>query len=220
MSQAIPQPTQLVNEDFPTEILLIRHGRSADVVPGSPESADPPLADVGVEQAIALARRLAPKRLDAIFASDLQRAMATAGAIAEGRDIEVQINPDLREVFLGEWENGEYRRRAAVRDPQWVAHARAGRWDLVPGGEGDDALRTRVRGAVAACVAGREGGTVAIVCHGGVINAYLASIWGVERSFLVPTENTGVTIVRLGDNRQTVIIANDCAHLYDPVFGP
>lgn len=220
MSQAIPQPTQLVNEDFPTEVLLIRHGRSADVVPGSPESADPPLAELGVDQAEALARRLAPKHIDAIFASDLERAKATAAAIARTRDMDVQINPDLREVFLGDWEYGEYRRRASVRDPEWMAHARAGRWDLVPGAEGDDALRARVRMAVGDCIADHEGGTVAIVCHGGVINAYLASIWKVERSFLVPTENTGVTIVRVGDNRQTVIIANDCHHLYDPVLSP
>ncbi|HUC33812.1 MAG TPA: histidine phosphatase family protein, partial [Ilumatobacteraceae bacterium] len=65
-TQAVPQPA-LRGEPHPDEceILLIRHGRSADVVPGSVESTDPPLHVLGVEQAARLAARLQSKQIDA-----------------------------------------------------------------------------------------------------------------------------------------------------------
>ncbi|MCU1359557.1 MAG: Histidine phosphatase superfamily (branch 1) [Ilumatobacteraceae bacterium] len=67
-NRAVPQPTLLWTSSPDTcEVLLIRHGRSADVVPGSPESADPPLHEVGVQQAAALAARLAPLPLHGVY---------------------------------------------------------------------------------------------------------------------------------------------------------
>jgi probable phosphoglycerate mutase len=219
VSQAIPQPAILLEAEFATEVLLIRHGRSADVVPGTAESEDPPLAEIGVAQADALARRLAAKPLAAIYSSDLRRARDTAAPIAAQRGLAINEDPELREVFLGDWERGEYRRRAAALDPEWIAHSRSGRWDTVPGSEGDDAFRRRVTTAVDRGIAAHEGTSIAVVCHGGVINAVLASIWGAHSSFLIPTENTGITVVRAGASRKIVITVNDCHHLYDPVLG-
>jgi probable phosphoglycerate mutase len=221
MSQAVPQPTLLPALEGATELLLIRHGRSADVVPGSPESEDPPLHDRGVEQAAALAARLEAKHLDAIYSSDLRRAIETAAPLAASRDLEVRRRPDLREVFLGDWGEGEFRRRALARDPEWLRFAESGRWDLVPGSEGDDAFRARVRGAVQGIVAAHAGATVAVVCHGGVINAFLADLHAMHASFFCAIENTSVTLVRLGPHGDSVLAVNDCHRLYDPVVeGP
>ena len=219
MSEAVPQPTVVPSFDGATEVLLIRHGRSADVVPGSPESADPPLHDAGTEQAQRLADRLADKTIDAVYASDLRRAVDTAAPLAEPRGLEVVQRRDLREIHLGEWEHGEFRRRAAARDPEWLRFAESGRWDLVPGSEGDEGFRRRVRGAVADAVSGHEGGIVAIVCHGGVINAFLCDVFGLEGSFFCAIENTSVTVVRVGPRGRVLTAVNDCHHLYDPVVG-
>ena len=65
-TQAVPQPTLRGPEAHECEVLLIRHGRSADVVPGSVESADPPLHDIGVQQAELLAKRLGGKQIHAV----------------------------------------------------------------------------------------------------------------------------------------------------------
>jgi 2,3-bisphosphoglycerate-dependent phosphoglycerate mutase len=216
-SQAVPQPGALVDEEQVCELLLIRHGRSADVVPGSDESLDPPLHDVGHRQAEALARRLAPKPIAAIYASDLARAVQTAGYLSASRDLEVQQRQDLREVWLGEWERGEFRLRAQARDPEWLAFAHAGRWDLVPGSEGDDALRARVARAIGEVAAHHRGESVAVVVHGGVINAYLAATFGTTSSWFALTENTSVTVVLAGAERRILVTVNDCNHLYDPV---
>jgi probable phosphoglycerate mutase len=229
MSTPVPQPALFPADAFRTEVLLIRHGRSADIVPGSPESLDPPLHDEGIAQAAALGRRLAPKRIDAVYASDLARAVQTATPIAEPRGLTVTTLRELREVHLGDWERGEFRRRAAAGDPDFLAWAETGRWDGIPGGEGDDALRARVRTAVTTIAAAHEGGVVAIVCHGGVINAFLADLYESHRSFCSMIENTSITLIRFGTSitgdwrdggpRPTVVTVNDCAHLYDAVIG-
>jgi probable phosphoglycerate mutase len=224
VADAIPQPWLFPASLFPTEILLVRHGRSAAIVPGSDESFDPPLAEEGHAQAQALARRLEGKHLDAVYASDLRRAVDTAEYLARDRSLSVTTRPELREVHLGDWEGGEFRRRAAALDPDWLAFAASGRWDMVPGSEGDAAFRARATRAIDAVIDAHPAGSVAVVCHGGVINAYLAELLGIGRSTFTVLENTSVTLVRAGagagtnDQRARVVVTvNDAHHLYDPV---
>ena len=220
-TQAVPQPTLSQELDDQTcEILLIRHGRSADVVPGTPESADPPLHVQGVEQAARLAARLAPLTLHGVFSSHLARAVQTATPLAEARGLTVGIDEDLEEIRLGDWGNGEFRRRAAIRDPEWVAWSLTRRWDGIPGGEGDLALRTRVVAAIDRIVAQHLGERVAVVAHGGAINAFVAHVLDIHRTMFMTVENTSITLVRINTViGATMISANDCHHLYDPVLG-
>lgn len=213
-TQAVPQPTlRAALEAGETELLLIRHGRSADVVPGSPESGDPPLHDIGHEQAALLDLHLAGRTLHAVYSSHLRRAVDTARPLAARRGLEVVVRPELEEVRLGEWGNGEFRRRAAVGDPEWVAWSRTGRWDGIPGGEGDAAFRARTTGEVRAIAADHPGQVVAVVAHGGTINAVVAELLGIHRTMFLTVENTSVTTVRLGPHGPTVVAANVTAHL-------
>ena len=220
MATPVPQPSLFPAEIFRTEVLLVRHGRSADVVPGSDDSLDPPLHELGIAQAAALATRLGGRHLDGIYASDLRRAIDTAAPLAEDRSMEVAVRPDLREVHLGDWEGGEFRRRAAARDPDWLAFSEAGRWELIPNAERDDDFRDRVRRAIHDIVDHHRGGSAVAVCHGGVINAFIADLLDVHRSTLTVIENTSVTVVRFADdNRHVLVTLNDCNHLYDPTRG-
>lgn len=215
---AVPQPTLragLLPDEC--EVLLIRHGRSADVVPGSPESADPPLHVIGVEQAAQLDRRLADRSLQAVFSSHLLRAVQTATPLASRRGLDVGIHPELEEYRMGDWGNGEFRRRAAALDPEWVAWSRTGRWDGIPGSEGDVAFRTRVSTVIDALAEQHRGGSIAVVAHGGTINAYIAHVLGTERSLLFTCENTSITTVHLGPSGPNLHTVNDCHHLYDPI---
>lgn len=220
-TQVVPQPSLHRGLTPDTcEVLLIRHGRSADVVPGSPESSDPPLHELGVVQAERLAARLANKGIDAVASSHLARARQTAAPLAEARGLAVEVFVDLEEVRLGDWSDGEFRRRAAAEDPEFMAWAATGRWDGIPGGEGDDALRSRVTDVIDGLAARHAGETVAVVCHGGVIAAYLAQALGIHRSLWTAVENTSVSVVHLGPHGAFVLTTNDCHHLYDPVYGP
>lgn len=218
-TQAIPQPTLRSIEPTDCEVLLIRHGRSADVVPGSPESYDPPLHTVGVQQADALAARLRNKTIHAVYSSHLLRAFHTAKPLADQRGLEVQVYPDLEEVKLGDWSKGEFRRRAAAADPEWIAWSRTGRWDGIPGAEGDDVFRARLAGVIDRLVEQHRGECIAVVAHGGSIGAYLAHVFGIHRSLWLTVENTSISSVRVGLYGSMVVTANDCHHLYDPVLG-
>jgi len=220
-SEAVAQPGLFPTDAFRTELLLIRHGQSAPVVPGAADSSDPPLSDLGRRQAGALADRVGGRRFDAIYASHLARAVETASALAGERGQPVVEDPDLREVELGDWSNGGYRQRAAARDPEFLRFVAAGRWDLIPGCEGDGPFRHRVMTTVHRLASDHPGQTLAVVCHGGVINAVLAEILGIERSTFTPIENTSVTVVRFDQptDRWLVVTINDATHLYDVVAG-
>ncbi len=219
---AVPQPALHPTGPDPTatDLLLVRHGRSADVVPGSPASLDPPLHAEGVAQVRALTQRLAARRIDAVYASHLARAVETARPLAEARGLAVESIEDLEEVRLGDWGGGEFRRRAATGDPEWLAWSRTRRWDGIPGGEGDAVFRSRVSAAIEAIVLGHAGQTVAVVVHGGVINAYLSDVFGIDHSLWLTVENTSITLVRVTAEGHHVVVAGDCHHLYDPVLGP
>jgi broad specificity phosphatase PhoE len=54
------------------------------------------------------------------------------------------------------------------------------------------------------------------VCHGGVINAYVAHLLGTHRSIWMMVENTSITTVSIADTA-TIVTLNDCQHLYDIV---
>jgi 2,3-bisphosphoglycerate-dependent phosphoglycerate mutase len=218
---AVPQPTRRIELDGDScEVLLIRHGRSADVVPGTPESADPPLHTIGHAQAAALAARLAPLTLHGIYSSHLSRAAQTAAAIAATRGMTVETHVELEEIRLGDWGYGEFRRRAATGDPEFLAWSTTGRWDGIPGGEGDESLRTRFAGVIDLLAARHRGQRIAVVAHGGAINAYLSHVLNVHRSLWMSVENTSITFVQLhAITGVNVVAINDCHHLYDPVLG-
>jgi probable phosphoglycerate mutase len=217
----VPQPTMLGEIAGTTTVLLIRHGRSADVVPGTTESRDPGLHDVGKEQAEKLAQRLASKQIDAVYASHLARAIETARPLADQRGLTVQVVEDLQEVLLGDWAEGEFRRRAAAGDPEFLAAMATGRWDAIPGAERDEDLRARVTAVVQGVGDNHPDQTVAVVSHGGAINACLCGLFGIDRSHMAAIENTSITTVTLRAGAPARLVTlNDCNHLYDPVYGP
>ena len=88
-----------------TKVILIRHGQSLGnakrVLLGH---TDLDLSELGFRQAEATAEALKDERIDAIYSSDLKRAMSTARPHAKLRGMEVIGDEGLREVMLGQWE--------------------------------------------------------------------------------------------------------------------
>jgi probable phosphoglycerate mutase len=86
-------------------VILLRHGRTEWNATGRFQGQlDAPLDGIGRAQAAAASVAVAPMEPDAIVASDLSRAVDTANAVAAECDLEVAIDPRLREIFLGNWE--------------------------------------------------------------------------------------------------------------------
>jgi probable phosphoglycerate mutase len=136
--------------------------------------ADPPLSDLGRAQARAAARSLGS--LDAVYASDLQRATETALIIAEQLGIgPVILDPDLRERDAGEW-SGLTRAEIHDRYPGYLPDDRHRAFapdDGTPkrpsGWEPDDQLRERVLDALRRIHEAVPEGEVLAITHGGVI---------------------------------------------------
>jgi broad specificity phosphatase PhoE len=183
-------------------ILLARHGESDWNREGRWQGhADRPLTSLGREQARALAARLAATALDAVYASDLERARATAEAVALPRRLEVRTRGDLREVDVGTW-TGLSWPEVTARYPdgyeRWQ-HGRTG-WE---GGESYEQMGHRVVAAVAEIGRVHEGGTILVVCHGGPIRAVLARAAGIEldshRRHVPVQPNAGLAAVAFED---------------------
>ena len=165
-----------------TKILLVRHGETAwNAVRRLQGHTDIALNDEGLRQADALARALADERIDAVVASDLQRAMQTAQAVAALHGLPLHTDAALRERCYGGFEGLLYS-DIAHRYPAEYALWQARDIDAVmPSGERDaESFRQFYRRSVDAIVgwAGRHAGkTVVVVAHGGVLEcAYRAAV--------------------------------------------
>ena len=109
--------------------------------------SDPPLAPEGELQARALAERLAGEPIAGVFISPLRRTAQTAAPLAALTGAEPVVLPDLREVYVGELEGGEFRIRVADGDPLIARVWAEERWDVIPGAEPMETFARRVRAA-------------------------------------------------------------------------
>ena len=203
-----------------TEIVLIRHGASADAIPGEPfpltdGHGDPPLSAAGEEQAVAVAERLSGEPIDALFVTGLARTVQTAAPLAERTGLEPVAVPELREVKLGDWEGGEFRIRVQSGDPLAMQAIAEERWDVIPGAETMEALASRVAAGVAAIVAAAgPDATAAAVVHGGIIGELCRQATGSRPFAFVHSDNCSISrIVVLPDGRWLLRTFNDVAHL-------
>ncbi len=201
-----------------TELLIIRHGESQAAKPDKPfptkdGHGDPPLAEFGRWQAERLADRLEQVHLDAIYVTSLQRTHQTAAPLAARIGLAPIEEPDLREVHLGEWDNGLYRKMAAEGHPLMLEAAEKEDWGVLPGAESAESVRNRVLPAFGRIVAAHPDQTVAVVVHGGVIGCYLADVTSSRPMAFVTADNASISHVIVDGDRRTLRRFNDTGHL-------
>lgn len=204
-------------------LYLVRHGESdfessAFTVGVRGSQWDPPLSAKGREQARLLAERLQsmPEPV-ALHCSPMRRARETAAKFLSHSGLEITIDEDLAEAYLGEWEGKPFEEILAT-DELMLHRIRNQEpiWRHAPGAEELGALRARVRGAVERALSARSSGNVLVVCHGGVINAYVAPLLGVDHEMFFVPENTSLNSVVVQGAARRVRFLNDALHLTDP----
>lgn len=159
-------------------ILLIRHA----VARGNGRfhgHTDVPLAPAAREQLRMLVRKTSRYPVQAVYSSDLQRAHATATAVARRFGAEVVVRPGLREMHFGSWEGLSWR-QVARRFPR-LSRAWLRRFPHHPirGAERFDAFKERVERELDALVAANMGACAAVVTHGDVARLILAGALGI-----------------------------------------
>jgi broad specificity phosphatase PhoE len=181
-----------------TRALLLRHGQSEwNAVGRWQGQADPPLSDLGRRQAWEAARAIGV--VDAIYASDLQRAAETAAIIAGEIGVgPVILDPDLRERDAGKY-SGLTRAEIEERFPGYLDDHRR-----PPGWEPDEHLLARALRALARMARDVPGADVLVVTHGGLVYTIEGHL-GTEFSRLANAEGRWVEIdsrtgrLRLGE---------------------
>ncbi|GAA1640779.1 bifunctional RNase H/acid phosphatase [Nocardia ninae] len=169
----------------PTRLLLLRHGQTElSVQRRYSGRGNPPLTELGREQAARAAKMLAAKGgISAVLSSPLSRARETAEAAATALDAPLTVLDGLIETDFGEWEGLTFL-EAAERDPE--LHARwLGDASLpAPGGESFDQVRERVDAVRRDLVGLYPGANLVVVSHVTPIKTLLQLALGVGPSLL------------------------------------
>ena len=205
-----------------TELLLIRHGESAPARVDRPFTlvggqGDPELADNGREQAECVAQRLAAEDIDALYVTTLRRTAQTAAPLAERLGIDPGVEAGLREVHLGDWEGGLFRKMTAENHPIAQRMRAEQRWDVIPGAEPAADFAARVRAAVERLAARHPDRRIAVFTHGGVIGQALALATGARPFAFHGADNGSISHLVVGGEAWFLRRFNDTAHL-DPSF--
>lgn len=162
-------------------IILWRHGQTAwNLERRFQGSTDIDLTDTGVSQARRAARLLASLKPDAIVASDLKRAAATASELAALTGLEVTHEQGLQETYAGEWQGLTHDEIITRFGDQYNAWKRG---ESVRRGGGE--LETEVADRAAPIVLRHaeklpEDGTLVVVSHGGTIRTTIGRLLGLE----------------------------------------
>jgi probable phosphoglycerate mutase len=193
------------------ELLLIRHAlpERRETEDGTP--ADPPLSPLGRRQAESMARWIAAERIDAVYTSPMRRARQTAEALERALRLAARVEPGVVEmdhlsqtyIPIDQLKREDY--------PRWQA--------LIQGGElwGDvdvPAFRAAVVEALERAIAAHRGGRIAVVCHGGVVNAWAGHVLGVDDPFFLDVAYTGVSrFLAASTGERSVMSLNETGHL-------
>ncbi|HET9977039.1 MAG TPA: histidine phosphatase family protein [Burkholderiaceae bacterium] len=199
-----------------TRIVAIRHGETAwNVDTRIQGQLDIALNATGRWQAAQLARALADEPLDVVYASDLARALETARALVAGRGIELRADAGLRERGFGHFEGLTFA-EVEQRHPDGARRWRDREAAFAPdGGESLAGFQARAVAAVAALAARHRGQHIAVVTHGGVLDALFraASRLPLDAPRTWPLGNASINRLLHGDGGFSLVGWSDRMHL-------
>ena len=198
-------------------MLLIRHGETMwNAEKKLQGHRDVPLSEVGILQAQALAQKLEAHPIDAVYASDLSRAVQTAEALASSRGLKVQSVPELREMNFGLWEGMSYQEIQANYPGQLNAWCKDPLSAKPPDGELVSEMAVRVFEAMKSIVTANENRQVAVVCHGGPIRAFVAMLLGMnlQDNWRIRQDNVALNVIDFPTWEEAVVmLLNDTNHI-------
>jgi broad specificity phosphatase PhoE len=158
-----------------TTILLARHAETEwNRQRRFQGHADPGLSEEGRAQAEALSDRVADTRVDAIYSSDLRRAVETAEIVADRLGLPVDKDPGLREIDVGEWSGLTWPEIERLYPEGVVRHRERGHgWEQ---GESYEEMAERALAALRRIARRHDGGRVLVIAHGGTMRAIAAHV--------------------------------------------
>ena len=186
------------------ELILVRHGRPER----SAATADPHLSSLGHDQAARVARWLAGDTVHAVWSSTMRRAVQTAEPYAAQGGHEIWQHAGIVEFdqAAGSYIPTEELKRENFA--MWQAMATGAH------GIDMDAFQAKVVRAMEEIVAAHAGQTVAVFCHGGVINVWAAHVLGMKPRVFFEADYTSINrFICARSGQRSVLSLNERAHL-------
>ncbi len=188
------------------ELILIRHG----LPERRQDTSDAPLTEVGHDQARRVARRLARERIDAVFSSPMARAVQTAQPFVDAGGHTLATREGVAEFDRG---SGRYVPMEELKREDYAA------WRAMAEGDHDvdiEAFQRSVVETLEAIIADHPSQTVAVFCHGGVINVWTAHVLGMTpRLFFEPGYTSIHRYLCARSGQRNIIALNERVHLED-----
>jgi len=203
----------------PTRLVLVRHAVTAQTGPllsGRKPGID--LSEEGRRQAEATATRLAPPvRIDAIYASPIERTQQTAAAIAAKHDLPVITLDGVIEAEYGDWTGGTIAELA--KTDLWKVVQAAPSRARFPNGESIAEMQARMVAALDGVIAAHPGEHVVVVSHADPIKAAIAHYTGMHLDLFqrVVVSPASVTVFEVGTFGAALVKANETGALAELV---
>ncbi|MEM9713901.1 MAG: histidine phosphatase family protein [Actinomycetota bacterium] len=171
------------------DLLVIRHALPERVERDDGMPADPPLSTLGHRQSRRLAERLAEEPIDHLYVSPMRRAGETVAPFAELSGLAPVVEAGVAEFDRDSDSYVPMEELKATDHDAWLAMVEAGG---MPDGGDPVAFQRTVVEAMERIVDAHRGQTVAVVCHGGVINSWAAQVLGLPEPFFFEPRYTSI----------------------------
>jgi broad specificity phosphatase PhoE len=205
---------------FTTHVVIIRHGQSQGNAEGRfGGHTDTPLSPRGRRQAQATARALASEKFNAIYSSDLPRAIETATPLAKLTGALLETTEALRERSVGVMEGLTFEEAAELHPEQYQALLRRDFEHVLLGGESYRQTLDRASRKLDEAIEQHKGGRIALFAHTGTICILILHLMGALdapelKPVWIATANCGIARFDLRDDGFVrVLVINDTRHL-------
>jgi probable phosphoglycerate mutase len=195
---------------------IVRHGQTEFNIERRLQGRlDSPLTDKGRSDAEALGKYLSNVHFDLVLASPSKRAQTTAQLICQGRDVSIEVEPDMREINLGSWE-GMTREEVMGAFPV-EGEIFYNKPHLYKPLEGDSYydVQDRAVNFIKRLAEQYKEGDILIVTHTVVVRAIVAYFRGIpmERVWEPVVEGTSITILEANNGEIKVVSVGETPHM-------
>ena len=192
------------------ELIIVRHGLPLHIETDDGSPADPPLSEEGRSQAERMAGWLAREPIERIYCSPMRRARETAAPLATRLALDPILEQGVAEfdqhsdsyVPMEELKRVNPERFRALMETGWYS-------DVDPA-----VFRATVVASIERIIADNPGGKVAVICHGGVINAWAAHVLEISRHLFFAPHYTSIhRFMASKRGHRSLLSLNEAAHL-------
>jgi len=203
-----------------TTLVIIRHCETEGNVRGEMQGYynDSAFTEKGKDQAELLLKKLGTEKINAVYCSDLGRAIKTAQVISQAHNLKLIALKELREGNIGDW------RTLPVKEgiQKWIEYYEAEKKKGVhredirpPNGENSFDHQRRIMTAIKKIVKQYPKGIVVIVGHSGTNRVIIGTLEGKDPDdfYKISQDNACINIVKTDGVTSKVILVNDTTHL-------